>query len=139
MFLSAAIFAMSMALVSSPARAQELQAMNNFHHEMAECIAFYRAIATCSANDGSKGAALTERAEKAGEALLMYYLVLGDNLGITDDAAKSRLLLSAKEMMKLINNSCMNFSSLLTRYSNKCVAISNDPAKVMKERVARAK
>ena len=100
MFLSAAIFAMSIALVSSPARAQELQAMNNFHHEMAECIAFYRAIATCSANDGSKGAALTARAEKAGEALLMYYLVLGDNLGITDDAAKSRLLLSAKEMMK---------------------------------------
>ena len=43
------------------------------------------------------------------------------------------------QVMKLINNSCMNFSSLLTRYSNKCVAISNDPAKVMKERVARAK
>jgi hypothetical protein len=139
---SAATFAVGIALAISPARAQEpdagLLAMNNFHHEIAECVAYYTAIAKCATTNPKFGH-FSEAYNKAAQEVLGYYWKVGEVLEITNDAAQSRLVLSAQDMVELINSNCINISSLLARYSDKCVAISIDPAKELKARLASAK
>ena len=63
---------------------------------------------------------------------MQYSFIVGQQIGLTDDAAQSRMTMAAQDMMKLIKNNCINISSLMIRHAERCVAVSNDPLEAMK-------
>src|SRR5215510_5359375 len=108
----------------------------NIHYDMTTCIAFFRLVGQCLAKNPQYAKSVAVYA-KATDDLLYKSIVLGKQIGISDDDAKSRLRVAADEMMHVINNDCSNISSLLGRYLDKCTAVASDPMNPLKNAVPK--
>ena len=99
---------------------------NQIHQDMTTCIAFFRQVSRCLVKSPqyAKTAAAYARAT---DDLLYKSILLGKQLGISDDDAKSRLGTATDEMAQVINKDCGNISSLLSRHLDKCTAVASDP------------
>ena len=125
-------------LFVTPAHAQTkpdetLRVLNNLHQEMATCIAYYETLKRCLA-DNPKYKETSAGYGIATEKLFEMSFEIGKQIGLSDDAAQSRLTMAAQDMMQLIENNCGNISSLLSRHSKRCLEVSNDPLKAVKLR-----
>jgi hypothetical protein len=106
--------------------------MNNMHHDMSTCVAYFRVVSTCAANS-PRSSHLAEPNEKASDFLLQQAYVLAQEIGMTEDALNSRLAMAAEEMIELMNKNCINISSVMSRHQKKCTAIAADPLKPLKD------
>jgi len=104
---------------------------HSIHQDMTTCIAFFRLVGQCLANKPQYAKSVAVYA-KATDELLYKSILLGKQIGISEDDAKSRLAAAADEMMLFINNDCTNISSLLSRYLDKCTAVARDPLNPLK-------
>jgi hypothetical protein len=104
---------------------------NNIHQDMTTCIAFFRLVGQCLAKNPRYAKSVAVYA-KTTDDLLYKSILLGKQIGISDDDAKSRLAAAADEMTHFINNDCNNISSLLGRYLDKCTAVASDPLNPLK-------
>ncbi len=117
----------------SGAAAQEktdpvIVALNNVHADMVTCIAYFETLRRCIGDDPKRKEA-ADGYHAAADALLAKSFILSKEIGLTDDAAQSRLAMAAQDMVQLMQKNCINISSLLNRYSERCVEVSNDPLK----------
>src|SRR5262249_50424484 len=108
---------------------------NNVHHDMTTCVAYFRVVSMC--NGISQHAETAANYKSVADQLLDQAIVLGREVRLSDDAQLSRIKLAAKDMMRLIEGSCANISSLLRRYMDKCTAVFNDPLKRLREATQR--
>jgi hypothetical protein len=86
-----------------------IRAFNNLQEEMTTCMAYYMFGQACMKDQMTPET--TQRAAAAFNALNESSFEIGQSLGMTVDAMISRLEMSAGEMRRLTNNSCINFSS----------------------------
>ena len=104
---------------------------NHIHQDMTTCIAFFRLLNGCLAKHPqfAKTAAAYARAT---DDLLYKSILLGKQLGISDEDAKMRLGTATDEMVAIINKDCGNISSLLRKHLDKCTAVARDPLNPLK-------
>jgi hypothetical protein len=102
--------------------------MNNVHQDMTSCIAYFKIVEQCLAQN-PKFSETAVGYRKAANDLLGKSSLLGKEVGLSDDAMQSRLKLAASDMMQLLQNDCVNISSLLERHSDRCTALALDPLK----------
>ena len=121
-------------LASNGAVAQDqktIRALNNLHDEMLACIAYYTIGHACTKDQLPPE--ITESTAVAIKSLTEGSYEIGQMLGMTDDAMTSRLRMHADEMRRLINESCINFSSLLNRYADRCQRVIQSPDSIFDE------
>ena len=104
---------------------------NHIHQDMTTCIAFFRLVSRCLAKNPQYAKAAATYA-RATDDLLYKSILLGKQIGISDDDAKLRLGAATDEMAQLINKDCGNISSLLGRHLDKCTAVASDPLNPLK-------
>jgi hypothetical protein len=136
----AAILVVGCVVVCSPARAQtpeQIQiALNNVQHEFSTCVAYFMTVATC-ANNRSDMASTAKSYQEAADRLLGTAYEVGNTIGMTKDAMESRLEMEAKGMINLMQKNCVNISSVMSRHTDRCVVVNNNPDAVLKEYMAK--
>lgn len=123
----------SSALAQSDAE-KATRAMNNLQQEMTICIAFYAIGKVCVE---PTDADLAAKFDAVGEVLLQGAFEVGTAISMTQDAMLSRLTLEQKEMQALIANNCVNISSLINRYADRCHRLVEESGTVMNEFFAK--
>ena len=108
----------------------------NIHQDMTTCIAFFRIVNKCLAKN-SQYAKTAATYAKARDDLLYQSIVLGKQLGISEEEAKSRLGLATDELMGLMKNDCVNLAALLSRHLDKCTAVATDPFNPLKQKESK--
>lgn len=104
---------------------------NHIHQDMTTCIAFFRQVSRCLAKNPqyAKTAAAYARAT---DDLLYKSILLGKQIGLSEQDAKLRLGTATDEMADLINKDCGNISLLLGKHLDKCTAVASDPLNPLK-------
>ena len=100
-------------------------AVNNAQGEMIQCVAYFNVVAACMAVS-NKAVSTIDAYRKHSDGLLSKSLKLSEITGITDDAMKSRFDMANKEHMALLRSSCVNISSLLSRYRDRCEFVATN-------------
>lgn len=105
-------------------------AMNELQGEMITCVAYYRIGKECL---GDKEPQLSRDMQTSTDHLIDLSGRVGKAIGLTDDAMLSRLKLSMKEQMSLMNNNCINIASLLERHAMRCKKVVQDADAILAE------
>ena len=92
-------------------------AMNNAQEEMIQCAAYFNIVAVCLAVSNKPASTINGYRQQSG-LLLEKSIRLSEFTGITVDAMKSRFEMANKDDMTLLRSSCVNISSLLSRYGS---------------------
>jgi hypothetical protein len=107
---------------------RDVEAISNFHYEHIKCFSFYQIGNHCLGNPKDpKNAEIIKAANLATNKILLRAFELGKSIGLTQNAMQSRISLTTQDMMKLINKSCINFSSLLMRHGEQCKMLVENP------------
>ncbi|WP_265517591.1 hypothetical protein [Nitratireductor luteus] len=121
-----------------PAMAQSdaelTDALSNVQHEMARCIAYNTIVAGCVRPQDT---ALADKYDQVAEHLLPLSHQAGYVIGMSQDAIDSRLLMEYGEMKRLIQNSCTNISSLISRHAYPCKQVTENADSVLLEYLER--
>lgn len=129
------VFLVVLGLLASPVDASkaqyELRALSNTHQEMVTCIAFYITMQQCIGKE--RDAALYQRTGQTIERLVELSARTAKTIDMTQDAMASRLKMSISEQMNLIDSNCVNISSLLSRYAERCRFVTERPIDVLNE------
>jgi TonB family protein len=131
-------YAASVCLVSGSASAQDdvqRQALNNLQGEMTKCAAYYAIGNECLRlrERPQEDAQLIQVGAAAKDRLSKQAVEIGIAVGITPDAILSRLSNEITSMKALINNSCINMASLLSRHAVRCKRVTEDPDSILVE------
>ncbi|MBI1866825.1 MAG: hypothetical protein HYS06_00750 [Methylocystis sp.] len=126
---------------SFPSEAQDteaktLKAMNNLHSEMLVCIAYYSIVKQCLAKRDPRDP-LSDETEKVIDHLTSFSTKIGKSIGMTEDAMLSRLKIQIDLQMSLIQNNCVNISSLLSRHGEQCKQVVENGDSVLLEYMKR--
>ena len=100
-------------------------ALNNAQHEMIECAAYFNVVAVCLAVS-NKAASTVDSYRRLSDQLLEQSIKVSKITGITVDAMKSRYDIANKDHMALLQSSCVNISSLFSRYMDRCEFVANN-------------
>jgi hypothetical protein len=102
-----------------------LKAINNVSYELASCAAYYNVVAACLKVSNFDEKTISFYRNLSGKAFDRSF-ELGKIAGISLDAQESRFKAETSDQMKMINNSCVNYSSLRVRFETKCEALLTD-------------
>lgn len=127
--IAASAPAMAQDAASDLERAQRV--LNNVQHEMITCAAYFGAVSACMGNAQDKKGEAAYAA--AAERMVSLSTEIGMSIGLTADAISARAKLEADEMKKLLNNSCVNISSIMVRHMDRCTLVSSNPDAIVKE------
>jgi hypothetical protein len=128
------IAAVSSASPQVPLQQSERQALNNLQHEMTTCVVFYGIIRQCLINRGrSEDAQVIQQTTAAGDQVLKDAMKIGTSIGMTQDAMASRIRNEMTSMRTLMNEDCINVSSLLSRHAMRCKQVAENPDSVLAE------
>jgi hypothetical protein len=101
------------------------------HQDMTTCIAFFRLVGRCLAKNPQYAKTVAAYA-KATDDLISKSILVGKQIGISDDDAKARLAEATDQMLELMRKDCVNLASLLHRHLDKCTAVGSDPLNPLK-------
>jgi hypothetical protein len=127
------IFAIAFVVMSSEAFAQDEKtqtALNNVQSEMSECMSYYSLVKECV---GTKDPTLAAQTQKTVEVLSSRLVKLGSSIGMTQDAMLARLKMMQNEQRQLVNNNCVNMSSLFTRKAARCKQVVENGDSILNE------
>jgi hypothetical protein len=110
-------------------------ALNNVHMELAVCTAYFTNVVRCAPAEHQKE--VREKTKPVLESMSKSALRIAKTIGLTQDAMASRLLMATEEQTKLMNNSCVNLSSLYTRHGQRCKQLGENPDSVLLEYMKR--
>ena len=107
-------------------------AWNNVQHELMECAAYYNTQAVCL-----KVSEYDEKTVKGARDISSEFLNrasrVAQTIGMTPDALASRFKMAQEDQLKLLKGSCVNFSSLMSRYQDRCELLWRDVGAVRDE------
>lgn len=92
---------------------------------MIQCAAYSNVVAACLAVS-NRPASEVDGYRRLSDDLLSRSLKLAQFTGITDDAIKSRYEMANKDHMTLLQSSCVNIASLLSRYMDRCEFVATN-------------
>lgn len=127
------VFAIAFVFVSSGAFAQDEKmqaALNNVQSEMSECMSYYSLVKECV---GTKDPTLAAQTQKTVEVLTSRLVKLGSSIGMTQDFMLARLKMMQNEQRELVNNNCVNMSSLFTRKAARCKQVVENGDSILDE------
>lgn len=102
--------------------APTIRAMNNFQAEMTTCWAYYNIRIQCTPRGQYSGE--IERSTNFAIAHLQSFMhKVGTSICMTNDAMLARMKLFSVEQRKLIQDSCVNFDSLVRRHAERCKTV----------------
>lgn len=116
------------------ATTREERALNNVQHEMSTCVAFYTFMRGCVAQ---RDPTLTATTDQIIQRLTVSKASVGQSIGMTLDAMRSRSQMELDNMTALTNNSCTNVSSLMHRHLNRCRMVVENPDSIFLEYLNR--
>lgn len=116
---------------------QKIRAINNFQHEVTNCAGYYSIFHNCLDPEEPEHLKVIKRLEPLIDGLVSNMLKFGLGIGMTEDAIKSRLILSQDAMKKIYRDSCVNLSSLTIRYGNRCRQMTDDPDSIFMEYLSK--
>jgi hypothetical protein len=109
-----------------------IRAMNNLQAEITTCVAYYNLRSQCTPPDS-----ISETVKNENKLLIddqtKFAHVVGRGICMTDDAMLARLELDFKEQKKLIEDSCVNFDSLVRRYAERCKTVVENADAILDE------
>ena len=112
-----AILTTSMTATARDKTDAALQLSNDY----ATCQAYFTWAEHCIENNEGKDADATRAGLKsAQEAAQKRMYVIGKSIQKTDDALLATMKISLDEMLKEMNGSCVNLSSILVKHTNQC-------------------
>jgi hypothetical protein len=114
--------------------AKTLTALNNVQHEMTVCVSYYSIVKSCA---GNQDEGLSVHTQKTVDVLTARLIKLGGTIGMTQDAMLSRLKTAQDEQQGLINNNCVNMSSLYQRHAARCKLVTENGDAVLDEYLKR--
>lgn len=132
-----AVLATSAALAQDSQRQLERlqRVLNNVQHEMITCAAYFGAVSACMGNvQDQKGEAAYAA---AAERLVSLSTEIGMSIGLTPDAMSSRAKMEAERIKGLLNNSCVNVSSIMSRHMDRCKVVASNPDAILAEYEAK--
>ena len=101
---------------------------------MSTCIAYQMLVQECVQKQdpelGVEYATLTEH-------LIRFAVEIGSTIGMTEDAMTSRITNEQGQMRALIQNNCVNISSLSSRHALRCKQLVEDSDSVLREYLSR--
>lgn len=103
----------------------EFSAANEFHYQVSSCISFHITVNGCMTPEVTPQDLMENN--PAIRFLVDIAKTVGNMIGISEDAFKSRIDLEAESMIDLMNYECINISSILSRFGGICRAISDNP------------
>lgn len=105
---------------------EQVQAFNNYHHEIVECVIFYNISI-----DGMKRRAGSEETvaiyQSISDTLLKRAMVVSDIIGMKDETIAARLQMAATAQLEEIDQNFVNISILMEKYLTSCKAVFVDP------------
>lgn len=116
----------------------ELRGLNNYHNELLTCANYFMLVQRCVSNTPGVKAEVVAGYGKAADELIGRSFVIGKMIAMTQDAQMSRMKMEGEAMMALVNNDCVNISSAITRYLDRCEMTFSDTDKVLSEHLAKA-
>lgn len=116
----------------------EMRGFNNYHNELMTCANYFMLVQRCVSNTPGAKPEVVAGYSKAADELIGRSFVIGKMIGMTQDAQMSRMKMEGEAMMALVNNDCVNISSAMTRYLDRCELTFNDTEKVLSEHLAKA-
>jgi len=111
-------------------------AMNNAQHEMIQCAAYFNVVAACLAVS-NKDPSEIDGYRRQSNLLLEKSIKLSEITAITVDAMKSRYDMANKDNMALLGSDCVNFSSLLSKYMDRCEFVATNFKGLVEEYMQR--
>lgn len=112
--------------------ARETYAMNNLQHEMTTCANYFLLLERCVSNTPGTGDTGKRYGEQA-NLTIEKALRIGEAIGMTSDAMKSRMKADGDEIMRLIEGNCVNISSAMSRYMGRCETVATKPKQIIDE------
>jgi hypothetical protein len=133
--ITALTFVLAIDSTSAQISDRERQALNNTQHEMTTCAVYYAMVRQCLLNRArpNEDGKLIQDTDGSIDRLVKDATRLGSSLGMTKDAMGSRMVNDRAMMRELINNDCINVSSLLRRYAARCKQVAENPDSILIE------
>jgi hypothetical protein len=126
-------------LALTQASAQDMEknrrALNEVHHEMVTCVAFHQIMHRCISNRQrpNEDAVTLQRTAATIDHLVKEAVSVAQAIGMTPDAMQSRMVMEMGSMMSMMNNDCVNTSSVLARHGHRCKQVVENPDSVLRE------
>ena len=122
------ICVVSMLLAAASASAEALKLsetqeaqLNNLQHNVTTCSMFYKLSAQGIRNrENPDEIAVAENSEKVSEHLLESAFVIGQAIGMKEEAMTARAVMSLESLMDDMDNSFINFSLVLHEHAKPC-------------------
>jgi hypothetical protein len=93
-------------------------------------MSYYSLVKECV---GTKDPTLAAQTQKTVEVLSSRLVKLGSSIGMTQDAMLARLKMMQNEQRQLVNNNCVNMSSLFTRKAARCKQVVENGDSILNE------
>ncbi|MBX9862435.1 MAG: hypothetical protein K2Y42_06745 [Hyphomicrobium sp.] len=135
---------MTVLLLCQPALAQqaafgtgEIRALNNLQNELLTCANYFLLVQRCVMNTPTTPPETVVGYSRAADALIQRGWMVGKMIEMTEDAMQSRMKAEGAAMMTLVNGNCVNIASAMTRYSERCLTVSNEGDKVLADYLSK--
>jgi hypothetical protein len=112
----------------------ETRAVNELSGEMLECSVYFLISATClQGNPDPRIPQIIKDLNGQAAKIGGLGITTGRLVGITDEAVGARAKLMRADMMKSLNNNCINIATLLEKYNNFCQLLTQNADPRLKE------
>jgi hypothetical protein len=109
--------------------------LNNVHHEMITCAAYFSAVSACMGNANDKNGEASYAA--ASGKMISMAAEIGSSLGLTDDAQGARAKIEADKIRSALHGNCMNISAIIVRHMDRCTTVAENPDAIIQEYEAK--
>ena len=118
---------MTFVAVGQPLSENEIRAVNELSGELLECSVYFTISAQCvRGHPDPTVPRLIKNLDEMSTTAGVRSMEVGKAVGVTEAAVGSRMKLITNEMMKSMNDNCVNISVLLERYANFCQQLLQD-------------
>jgi hypothetical protein len=125
-----ALLVFCVSATAAPMSQKQINALNNVQMELSMCIAYFNFAMQCAPDEMKDE---VKAFEPTIESMSNFAHKIGSSIGMTQDGMVSRLKIAAEEESKIIGGTCVNFSSLITRYSARCKQLGEHADEVFDE------
>jgi hypothetical protein len=112
-----------MPAAAQPLSEKQKESLSNVEMELSICVAYFNFAKNCAPDEMKEDVKAFDPTIKS---MMDMITRIGKNIGMTPDAAFSRIKMAMEQQRALIEGKCVNFSSLITRYAARCKQVGEN-------------
>jgi hypothetical protein len=125
------LFALALgSTAAQPLTTKQIEAFSSLEMEYTVCIAYFMATKSCAPKEIQAEAAQLDPTIKTFQAIAVR---IAQTIKMSNDAMSSRLQMAFDEQTRIINKSCVNFSSLHRLHAARCKLLGEDADSILDE------